>query len=104
MSSNLAYPLPLFVFYNVKNVLLEKFSEIVSRHTDVNIIVYLNGNADAVALSDAEAAGKHYIVLDTVRLERVLHELDDIHVGVTRENFREFFKTNILDVIENERN
>ena len=28
---------------------------------------------------------------------------DDIHVGVTRENFREFFKTNILDVIEKER-
>ena len=28
---------------------------------------------------------------------------DDVHVGVTAENFREFFKTNILDVIENER-
>ena len=24
---------------------------------------------------------------------------DDVHVGVTRENFREFFKTKILDVI-----
>ena len=29
---------------------------------------------------------------------------DDIHVGVTKENFRDFFKTNILDVIESERN
>ena len=28
---------------------------------------------------------------------------DNVHVGVTTENFREFFKTNILDVIENER-
>ena len=28
---------------------------------------------------------------------------DDVHTGVTTENFREFFKTNILDVIENER-
>ena len=28
---------------------------------------------------------------------------DDVHVGVTRENFNEFFKTNILDVIEKER-
>ena len=28
---------------------------------------------------------------------------DDIHVGITTENFREFFKKNILDVIENER-
>ncbi|MBE6592321.1 MAG: (2Fe-2S) ferredoxin domain-containing protein [Ruminococcaceae bacterium] len=27
---------------------------------------------------------------------------DDVHVGVTKENFREFFKSNILDVIENE--
>lgn len=28
---------------------------------------------------------------------------DDIHVGITTENFREFFKKNILDAIENER-
>ena len=28
---------------------------------------------------------------------------DDVHVGVTRENFRDFFKTNILDVVERER-
>ncbi len=27
---------------------------------------------------------------------------DDVHVGITRENFSEFFKKNILDVIENE--
>ena len=27
---------------------------------------------------------------------------DDIHVGVTPQNFKEFFKTNILDVIESE--
>ena len=28
---------------------------------------------------------------------------DDIHVGITLQNFKEFFKKNILDVIENER-
>lgn len=28
---------------------------------------------------------------------------DDIHVGVTRENFKEFFTQHILNVIENER-
>ena len=28
---------------------------------------------------------------------------DDVHVGITTENFREFFKANVLDVIENER-
>ncbi len=29
---------------------------------------------------------------------------DDIHVGITTENFREFFKEHILNVIKNERN
>ena len=28
---------------------------------------------------------------------------DDVHVGITPENFREFFTKNILEVIENER-
>ena len=28
---------------------------------------------------------------------------DDIHVGITTQNFKDFFKKNILDVIENER-
>ena len=28
---------------------------------------------------------------------------DDVHIGVTPQNFKEFFKKNILDVIENER-
>ena len=28
---------------------------------------------------------------------------DDVHVGITRDNFREFFKKNILDVVESER-
>jgi NADH:ubiquinone oxidoreductase subunit E len=28
---------------------------------------------------------------------------DDVHVGVTTENFRDFFKKNILDVIDSER-
>ena len=28
---------------------------------------------------------------------------DDIHVGITSQNFKEFFKKNILDVVENER-
>ena len=28
---------------------------------------------------------------------------DDVHVGITTENFREFFNKNILDVIKSER-
>ena len=29
---------------------------------------------------------------------------DEVHTGITRDNFREFFNKNILDVIKNERN
>ena len=29
---------------------------------------------------------------------------DDVHVGITTENFREFFKEHILNVVVNERN
>ena len=28
---------------------------------------------------------------------------DDIHTGITKENFKEFFKENVLDVINKER-
>ena len=28
---------------------------------------------------------------------------DDVHIGITTENFREFFNKNILDVVKNER-
>ena len=28
---------------------------------------------------------------------------DEVHTGVTKENFSEFFKTKVLDVLENER-
>ena len=53
---------------------------------------------DEVVLSGSFCIGKCNRVGVTVQVN------DDIHVGVTKENFREFFKTNILDVIENERN
>jgi NADH:ubiquinone oxidoreductase subunit E len=51
---------------------------------------------DEVVLSGSFCIGKCNRVGVTVQVN------DDIHVGVTRDNFREFFKTNILDVIENE--
>ena len=50
-----------------------------------------------VVLSGSFCIGKCNRVGVTVQVN------DDIHVGVTRDNFREFFKKNILDVIENER-
>ena len=52
---------------------------------------------DEVVLSGSFCIGKCNRVGDTVQVN------DDVHVGVTRENFREFFKNHILDVVENER-
>lgn len=52
---------------------------------------------DEVVLSGSFCLGKCNRIGVTVQVD------DDIHVGITKENFREFFKTNVLDVIENER-
>ena len=52
---------------------------------------------DEVVLSGSFCIGKCNRVGVTVQVN------DDVHVGITTENFREFFKANILDVIENER-
>ena len=56
-----------------------------------------NNIADEVVLSGCFCVGKCNRVGVTVQVN------DDIHVGITRENFAEFFKKNILDVIESER-
>ncbi len=52
---------------------------------------------DEVVLSGSFCIGKCNRVGVTVQVN------DDVHMGVTRENFREFFKNHILDVVENER-
>ena len=52
---------------------------------------------DEVVLSGSFCIGKCNRIGVTVQVD------DDVHVGITRENFREFFKKNILDVIQNER-
>ena len=52
---------------------------------------------DEGVLSGSFCIGKCNRVGVTVQVD------DDVHVGITRENFREFFTKNILDVIENER-
>ena len=51
---------------------------------------------DDIVLSGSFCIGKCNRVGVTVQIN------DDVHVGVTRENFREFFKTNVLDVINGE--
>ena len=52
---------------------------------------------DDVVLSGSFCIGKCNRVGVTVQVN------DDIHVGITKENFRDFFRENILDVIEKER-
>ncbi len=55
------------------------------------------GIEDEVVLSGSFCIGKCNRVGVTVQIN------DDVHVGVTKENFRDFFKKNILEVIESER-
>ena len=52
---------------------------------------------DEVVLTGSFCIGKCNRVGVTVQVN------DEIHVGVTRENFREFFREKILDVVERER-
>ena len=52
---------------------------------------------DDVVLSGSFCIGKCNRVGVTVQVN------DDVHTGITRENFKEFFQKNILDIIENER-
>lgn len=52
---------------------------------------------DEVVLSGSFCIGKCNRVGVTVQVD------DEIHVGITRENFKEFFTENILKVIESER-
>ena len=56
----------------------KEFLKILSGDTDVNIIVHLYGNTDSVALSDAEATGKHDLVLYVMILHVFFKELHDI--------------------------
>lgn len=52
---------------------------------------------DDVVLTGSFCIGKCNRVGVTVQIN------DDVHVGVTTENFREFFKEHVLDVINSER-
>ena len=49
---------------------------------------------DEVVLSGSFCIGKCNRVGVTVQVD------DDVHVGITRDNFREFFNTNILEVVQ----
>ena len=57
-----------------------------------------NIEEDELALSGSFCIGKCNRIGVTVQVN------DDIHVGITKENFSEFFNEHILKPIENERN
>ena len=74
---------------------------------------YLKGSQEIVELFES-AIAEHHIEDDIVlsgsfcigkcnRVGVTVQVDDDVHVGITRENFKEFFNENILKVIENER-
>ena len=74
---------------------------------------HLKGSPEIVQLFES-AIAEHHIEEDVVltgsfcigkcnRVGVTVQVNDDVHVGVTPENFREFFKENILDVIRGER-
>ncbi len=52
---------------------------------------------DEITLAGSFCIGKCNRIGVTVQVD------DDIHTGITKENFKEFFKGNILDVINKER-
>ena len=74
---------------------------------------HLKGSREIVELLEA-AIGEHHIEDEIVlsgsfctgkcnRVGVTVQVNDDVHVGITKENFRDFFKKNILTPIENER-
>ena len=73
---------------------------------------HLKGSQEIVELLE-NAVKEHHIEDDVVlsgsfcigqcnRVGVTVQVNDDVHVGVTRENFKEFFTTNILNVIKGE--
>ena len=70
---------------------------------------HLKGSEEIVRLLES-AVSEHHIEDEVVltgsfcigqcnRVGVTIQVNDDIHVGITRENFKEFFKTHILDAL-----
>ena len=73
---------------------------------------HLRGSEEIVALLESAIAENHleedvvltgsFCIGKCNRVGVTVQVNDDVHVGITRENFREFFYKNILEVIKNE--
>lgn len=53
-----------------------------------------HGLTDEITLAGSFCTGKCNRIGVTVQVD------DDIHTGITKENFKEFFKENVLDVVK----
>ncbi|MBQ7406868.1 MAG: NAD(P)H-dependent oxidoreductase subunit E [Clostridia bacterium] len=74
---------------------------------------HLKGSAEIVSLLES-AIAEHHLEDEVVltgsfcigkcnRTGVTVQVNDEVHIGVTTENFREFFKKNVLDAVEGER-
>lgn len=74
---------------------------------------HLKGSADIVELMQ-KAVEDHHLEDDVVltgsfcvgqcnRVGVTIQVNDDVHIGITRENFKDFFQQYILNAVENER-
>ena len=74
---------------------------------------YLKGSQEIVEMLESAVAEYHlegdvvlsgsFCIGKCNRVGVTVQVNDDVHVGVTKESFRDFFQKNILDVIEKER-
>ena len=74
---------------------------------------HLKGSEAIVSLTEAAIAEHHledevtlvgsFCIGKCNRVGVTVQVNDDVHVGITRENFKEFFREHILNVIENGR-
>ena len=67
------------------------------------IVRLLSESLEAYRLEDDVVLLGSFCIGKCDRIGVTIQVDDDIHTGVTKENFREFFNKNVLDVIENER-
>jgi hypothetical protein len=57
---------------------LEELVEVLTRYTDVNVVINLNGHAYSVTLANAKATRKDNVVLDVMLLDSSLKHFYNI--------------------------
>ena len=90
-----------FIGKNLKEYFKNKYNLLTPRSFELNCTdtkaVEEYHLEDEITLAGSFCIGKCNRIGVTVQVD------DDIHTGITKENFKEFFKENVLDVINKER-